>query len=176
VAKLDFEFDFSYEAATGRPWQEVVEELMHEAGRRAKAQLIAIAPTRTGKLRSSHRLELVDVGVVLHNEARYAEFVKVSGSSGRWRYWMKRELRNAFEDVSLERFGDVEDVLLRSIGPRPRSGQRADNLAARISRRRRVGPSDGGPSGIVVRTRAASVSTGRARSGGRSPSTPRSSR
>jgi hypothetical protein len=135
MAGLTFNYDFSYEAATGQPWAEVVESLMHEAGALAAERLRSRAPRRTGKLANTHRVIVGKLRVTIDNSTRYAEFVQPKGSNGRWRYWIRRELRNAFEDVSLARFGDVEDALLASIGPIPIRGERRDALRTRMSAR-----------------------------------------
>jgi hypothetical protein len=161
MTRLKFDFDFSYEAATGQPWAEVVESLMHEAGALAVERLRALAPRRTGKLAADHRAIPGTMRVVVENVARYAEFVQPKGSTGRWRYWIRRELRNAFEDVSLARFGDVEDALLASIGPIPRAGERRDRLAARMAGRK------AGTAQIAVPTRTQRPTRPRAARGAR---------
>lgn len=161
MARLRFDYDFSYEQATGQPWAEVVESLMHEAGALAVERLRVIAPRRTGKLAAEHRAIPGEMRVVVENNARYAEFVQPKGSTGRWRYWIRRELRNAFEDVSLARFGDVEDALLASIGPIPRAGERRDRLTARLAARR------SGTARIAVPTQAARATRPRAARGAR---------
>jgi hypothetical protein len=161
MGRLGFEFDFSYEAATGQPWAEVVESLMHEAGAVAVERLRAIAPKRTGRLADMHRAVPGKMRISIENAARYAEFVMPKGSTGRWRYWIRRELRNAFEDVSLARFGDVEDALLASIGPIPRSGERRTARTARFTARK------AGTARIVVPTRTETPTRPRAARGAR---------
>ena len=136
MTRLRFDYDFSYEAATGRPWREVVEELIHEASKLAVARLRAIAPTVSGRLAGSHEAVPGRESATIRNTVRYAEFVLPRGSRGRWRWWMGREMRNAFEDVSLQRFGDVEEAVLVSIGPTPRVGHRSKMQSARLKARR----------------------------------------
>jgi len=136
MARLTFDYDFSYEAATDEAWSEVVESLIHDAAKLAAERLRVLAPMRTGRLSANHRWIPGKGSATIANDARYAEFVQPPGSKGRWRWWMARELRNAFEDVSIQRFGDVEDALLASIGPIPRDGQRRAAIIARMKARR----------------------------------------
>jgi hypothetical protein len=152
MTRLKFEYDFSYEAATGQPWRDVVEGLIHEAAEVAVERLRAVAPSVTGTLAGSHVAVPGKESALLRNTAGYAEFVLPKGSRGRWRWWMGREMRNAFEDVSIRRFGDVEDAVLASIGPVPRAGERRQALIARQAARKAAVQS--GSSRIAVPVRA----------------------
>lgn len=136
MTRLRFDYDFSYEAATGQPFAEVFDSLMAEAAKLATDRLRALAPVRTGRLSVTHRYVAGRGEVRIFNDSRYAEFVLPTGSKGRWRWWMAREFRNAFEDVSIARFGDVEDAVLASIGPIPREGQRRAAIMSRMAARR----------------------------------------
>lgn len=157
MTRLRFEYDFSYEAATGQPWREVVESLIHESAQLAVDRLMVLAPRVTGNLAGSHQAIPGKESAEVRNIARYAEFVLPNGSRGRWRWWMGREMRNAFEDVSIARFGDVEDAVLASIGPVPRSGERRQALVARQAARR-AAVTSGTSDRIVVPTRAVAPS------------------
>lgn len=147
MTRMEFAYDFSYTAADpGRSWTAIVQEILNESAELAVQRLRAAAPVRSGELKAQHRAIPGNGRATIQNKATYAEFVKPNGSKGRWRWWMAKEFRNAFEDVSIAKYGDVEDALLVAIGPRVRDGGRAD------ARRARVAARQAGTARIVVPT------------------------
>lgn len=134
--RISYEYDFDYGAASGSAWIDVVHDLMNESAQLAVSRLRVLAPVDSGRLKGSHDAKREKTGASIMATVPYAEYVQPKGSKGRWRWWMAREFRNAFEDVSLARFGDVEDALLSAVGPVPRKGERAKARQTRISERR----------------------------------------
>jgi hypothetical protein len=136
---LSFEYDFSYSSIPGVSRFKVIQDILHSAGDRAVIVLRNTAPHDTGKLAASHvairEMQAVTIESNIPGSRKYTPFVKPKGKPARWPYYMRRELRNAVEDVSLEKFGDVEEAFLLAIGPKPRTGERAEMLEYRAASR-----------------------------------------
>lgn len=117
------EFELKITLDAEKDSEEVVWSILEEAVKRAERRARANAPIgKSGRLQSSHfiRLDKAKSVVYLGNSVEYAEYVLPQGWKGRWRWFLRRCLRDATEEVARERSQQVADGVLKMLGPAAR--------------------------------------------------------